>query len=93
MLCILILFHNVSNYKAKQSKENGLSKKQLIPAAHQPPILYDPNEPFYEDELDSILDDPAIFELDQQQDSSIPPKSVIIRKRAMGMIRLFFFYY
>ena len=68
MLCILILFHNVSNYKAKQSKENGLSKKQLTPAAHQPPVLYDPNEPFYEDELDSILDDPAIFELYQQQD-------------------------
>ena len=93
MLCILILFHNVSNYKAKQSKENGLSKKQLTPAAHQPPVLYDPNEPFYEDELDSILDDPAIFELDQQHESCIPSTLVIIRKRAMGMIRLFFSYY
>ena len=79
--------------KQSKAKKTWLSKKQLTPAAHQPPILYDPNEPFYEDELDSILDDPAIFELDQQQDSSIPPTLVIIRKRAMGMIRLFFFYY
>ena len=83
------MFQITKQSKAKQRKHGY----PLTPAAHQPPILYDPNEPFYEDELDSILDDPAIFELDQQHESCIPSTLVIIRKRAMGMIRLFFSYY